>query len=136
MSHLIRHLCIGLCVAMLAALNLHGVVESQHAVGHSANWPVVALVEGHGDHSTAHVHVVPDDATDAYQDREVDDPPPVGHHHHGGGDVHVAMPALSRDAPTALSLISALRWSGTDPAVAGLSPDGPEYPPKRMRTVV
>lgn len=136
MPHVIRHLCIGLCVAMLAALNLHGVVEARHAADHAVDWPAVTLVAGLDYHGAAHLHVAADVAPDTEQDRGVDDASPVGHHHHGGADVHGAMPAMTRDATSAPSLISALGSPESDPAIAGLAGDGPEYPPKRMRTVV
>jgi hypothetical protein len=131
----LRHLCIGLCVALLAAMNLHGVTEAQHAVGHAADWPAVALSEVHdGDHHP-HVHVAPEEFPDTDPDRDKDGAPPVGHHHHAG-DVHAALPSPERSMTGASALMLALRRPGLDPALPGLAGDGPEHPPKRMRTVV
>lgn len=135
MPHAIRHFCIGLCVALLAAMNLHGVSQAQHAVDHAADWPADVLVAAVDDHQTDHVHVVAAEIPDTGMDRTAEDAPPVGHHHHAGGDVQTALPAVDRGVTKPLSA-SALQWPGSDPALAGLGPDGPEYPPKRMRTVV
>ena len=135
MPHAFRHFCIGLCVALLAAMNMHGVSQSQHAVDHAADWPSVALSEVDDDQHTVHVHVAPDEMPDTGINQDADGAPPVGHHHHAGGDVQTALPAVDRGVTKPLSA-SALQWPGSDPALAGLGPDGPEYPPKRMRTVV
>lgn len=135
MPHLFRHLCIGLCVALLAAMNLHGLSESRHAVGHAADWPAVALSEAHEDQHAAHVHVAPDEAPDTGADGDGDGPIPVGHHHHGG-DVQAAMPGAGRVLITASPSTSSLRRLAADPALSSLAGDGPEHPPKRMRKVV
>lgn len=136
MPHFMRHLCIGLSVAFLAAMNLHGLSQSQHDSAHAADWPAVALIEADGDHHAAHVHVAPDEvpATDADGDGEGSIP--VGHHHHGGADIHAAMPASGRVLTETSSPASALRRPGSDAALSSLAGDGPEHPPKRMRTVV
>jgi len=134
--HAFRHLCIGLSVAILAAMNLHGLSESQHTLGHAADWPAVALVEADDDHHAAHVHVAPDDAPDTDTDRDSDGPIPVGHHHHSGGDVHAAMPGSGRVLIAVSPSTSALQRPGAEPALPSLAGDGPEHPPKRMRTVV
>lgn len=135
MPHLFSQLCISLCVAILAAMNLHGLSESQHAVGHAADWPVVAVTEAYDDHHAVHVHVAPDEAPNTDTDRDSDGPIPVGHHHHGG-DVQVAMPGVGRVLITASPSTSALLRPGADSALSSLEGDGPEYPPKRMHTVV
>ena len=138
MSKVLRHLCIGLCVAILAALNLHGVVQSQHAVAHAAYWPAVALADMDTDHHDAHVHVAPSDTPDPDPDtdQDADREQPLGHHHHGGADAHAALPTWGKGLTEGPTAASAQRRSGSDRAVAGLPGDGPEYPPKRMRTVV
>ena len=135
MPHAFRHLCFGLCVAILAAINLHGVSLSQHAVGHAADWPAISLSEADGEHHP-HVHLAPDEAPDTDPERDVDGAPPVGHHHHAGGDVHAALPSVERRVADASSMASALRWPGAAPALSSHTGDGPEHPPKRMRTVV
>lgn len=136
MPHFMRHLCIGLCAVLLAAMNLHGVSQSQHDFAHAADWPAVALIETDDDHHAAHVHVAPDEAPDNDTDPDNDGPIPVGHHHHGGGDVQAAMPASSRTVTAASSTASALWRPGTDQALSSHPGEGPEHPPKRMRTVV
>lgn len=136
MPHLFRQLCIGLCVALLAAINLHGLSETQHAVGHAADWPAVAVSEADDDHHAVHIHVAPDETPDPDTDRDSDSPIPVGHHHHGGGDVQAAMLGAGRVLITASPSAAALRRPGPDPALSGHTGEGPEHPPKRMRTVV
>lgn len=136
MPHVLRHVCIGLCVALLAAMNLHGVSQSQHDFGHASDWPAVALIEAGDDHHASHVHVAPDGVPDTNTDRNDDGPIPVGHHHHGGGDVQAAMPASGRVLTETSSPASTLRRPGADPALSSHTGDGPEHPPKRMRTVV
>lgn len=136
MPHAFRHLCIGLCVAVLAAMNLHGLSESQHALGHAIAWPAAALVEAGDDHHGVHVHVAPDEAPETDADRNGEGPVPVGHHHHGGGDVHAAMPGAGRVLNAASPGASALQPPGADPAMSSLAGDGPEHPPKWMPTVV
>lgn len=135
MPYCIRNLCIGLCVALLAAMNLHGFSQSQHALGHTVAWPSGSMTVAAGDPLTAHVHGAPDERPDPGIERNADDAAPVGHHHHAGGDVQAALPALDRSL-TEPSSTAALQWPGFDPALAGLGRDGPEHPPKRMRSVV
>ncbi|HWQ85724.1 hypothetical protein [Brevundimonas sp.] len=138
MNHALRHICIGLCVALLAAMNLHGLSQSRHDFAHAAEWPAVALVESEHDPHPAHVHLAPEEVPDTDTDnRDGDEPIPVGHHHHhGGSDVQAAMPSSGRVLTDRPSSASALRRPGLDPALASHTGDGPEHPPKRMRTVV
>lgn len=136
MPHVLRHLCIGLCVAVMAAMHLHGVSQSRHDFAHAADWPAVALIEADDEPHAAHVHVAPDEAPDNDTDPDDDGPIPVGHHHHGGADVQAAMPASGRVLTDTSSAASALRRPGPDPALSSHTGDGPEHPPKRMRTVV
>ena len=136
MPHTLRHLCFGLCIALLAAINLHGVSKSQHDFAHAADWPAVALVEADDDHHAAHVHVDPDEVPEMNADLDSDGPIPMGHHHHGGGDVHAAMPSSGRVLTNSSSPASDLRRPGLDPALSSHSGDGPEHPPKRIRTVI
>lgn len=136
MTHALRHLCIGLCVALLVAMNLHGLSQGQHQLAHAVDWPAVALGKLDHDHHAVHVHVAPDEVPDTGPDRDDDEPIPVGHHHHGGGDIQAAMPASSRVLTISPSPASALRRPGPHPALSSHTGDGPEHPPKRMRTVV
>ena len=141
MTTLARTFCTLFAVAILAAMNLHGVTQSQHTMAHIADWPAVALAEVSEDHDHhgAHIHVAPDEFPDSEPEpRESDgnDGRPVGHHHHGGGDSQTAMPAPARvwsgGPPLGVSRVT----PGSGPLRPGLTIDGPEYPPKRMRTVV
>ena len=136
MLHIIRHLYIGLCVAILAAMNLHGVSQAQHDFAHASDWPPIALIEADDDHHAAHVHVAPEDIPDTDADRDGDGPIPVGHHHHGGADVHAAMLSTGRVLTATSSPASVLRRPGPHRVLSSHTGDGPEHPPKRMRTVV
>lgn len=136
LNRALRQICIGLCVALLAAMNLHGVSQVQHDFAHASDWPAVALIVSDPDRHAAHVHVAPEEVPDTDTDRDGEGPIPVGHHHHGGADVQAAMPASGRGLTEASSTASALRPQGPDPALSSHTGDGPEHPPKRMRTVV
>lgn len=138
MTSLVRTFCTMFAVAILAAMNLHGVTQSQHTMAHVADWPAVALVETAEDHDHhgAHVHVAPDTVPDTDGDRDIDGDRPVGHHHHGGGDSQGALPTVSRSLTDAPRLVSTVVEPASGPPLSGLTGDGPEYPPKRMRTVV
>ena len=136
MPDVLRPFCIGLCVAVLAAMNLHGLSASQHELGHAADWPAVALTDTDDDHHAPHVHMAPEEVPDADADPDGDGPMPVGHHHHGGGDVQAAVSGSGRTLIAATPATSAVWRPGVDPALSSLPGDGPEHPPKRMRTVV
>ena len=141
MTTLTRTLCTMFAVAILAAMNVHGVTQSQHTMAHISDWPAVPLVEVSNDHDHhgAHVHVAPDEASDSEHQTGEDasnEGRPVGHHHHGGGDSQAAMPVTARawSAGPTLGVSRVLPGSGS--LRPGLTIDGPEYPPKWMRTVV
>ncbi|MDP3404442.1 MAG: hypothetical protein Q8S03_07100 [Brevundimonas sp.] len=141
MTTLARTLCTMFAVAILAAMNLHGVTQSQHAMAHIADWPAVALVEvlADHDHHGAHIHVAPDEAPDSEPETGEDgsnEGRPVGHHHHGAGDSQTAMPVTARAWSAGPTLGVSRVPPGSGPLRSGLTIDGPEYPPKRMRTVV
>jgi hypothetical protein len=138
MTPLARTLCTLFAVALLAVMNLHGVTQSQHAMAHAADWPPVALVEAPDDHDHigAHIHVAPEDAPQSDDDRDGDGDRPVGHHHHGGGDGQAAIPVSSRALTETPRLVSTVVGPDTGPPLTGLTGDGPDYPPKRMRTIV
>ena len=138
MTSLARTFCTLFAVAILAAMNLHGVTQSLHTMAHAADWPAVALVEtvDDHDHHGAHIHVAPDDAPDSEDDRDADGDRPVGHHHHGGGDSQAAIPVVNRALTETPRLVSTLVGPGSGPPLSGVTGDGPDYPPKRMRTIV
>jgi hypothetical protein len=58
MTSLARTFCTLFAVAILAAMNLHGVTQSQHAMAHVADWPAVALVDQGSDHDHHGPHVM------------------------------------------------------------------------------
>ncbi|MFA4950425.1 hypothetical protein [Brevundimonas sp.] len=138
MTSLARTFCTLFAVAILAALNLHGVTQSQHAMAHVADWPAVALVDQGNDHDhhAAHVHVAPDELPNDDEGSDSDGDRPIGHHHHGLGESQGAMPVISRDLSETPRLILSLGVPGSGPPLSSLTGDGPEHPPKRMRTVV
>jgi hypothetical protein len=137
MTKLARTFCTLFAVVLLAALNLHGMTQSQHTMAHIADWPAVALVEVSDDHDHhgAHIHVAPDETPDGGEG-EGKDGRPVGHHHHGGGDSQAAIPVIARTWSAGPTLSVSRVPPGSVPIRRGLTIDGPEYPPKRMRTVV
>ena len=134
----IRSFCVFLCTALLAVTTLHGMMDAQHGMAHTADWPAVALVEVDtvADQSADHVHVAPDDQSDDATPEDIDNEGPVGHGHQVGGDSHGALPGAEHPLDDGLSSRLAARTPGEAPALGDLSRDGPEYPPKRMRTVV
>jgi hypothetical protein len=140
MTTLARTFCTLFAVAVLTAMNLHGVTQSQHTMAHIADWPAVALVEvaDDHDHHGSHIHVAPDHAPDtAPESGEGDgnEGRPLGHHHHGGGDSQAAIPVLARPWSAGPTLGVSRIPPGSGPIRPGLTIDGPDYPPKRMRTV-
>lgn len=141
MTTLTRTLCTMFAVAILAAMNVHGVTQSQHTIAHISEWPAVPLVEVSDDHDHhgAHVHVAPDEAPDTAPETgegDGNESRPVGHHNHGGGDSQAAIPVTARAWSAGPTLGVSRVPPGAGSLRAGLTMDGPEYPPKRMRTVV
>lgn len=134
----IRSFCVFLCTALLAVTTLHGMMDAQHGMAHAADWPAVALVEVDtvADQIADHVHVAPDDQSDIPPAEDVDNDGPMGHGHQVGGDSHGALPGAEHPLDDSLRSRLAARTPGVDPALGDLNRDGPEYPPKRMRTVV
>lgn len=134
----IRSFCALLCTAFLAVATMHGMTDAQHGAAHAADWPAVALVETDtvADQIVDHVHVAPDDASDDAHPEEVDNEGLAGHGHQIGGDSHGALPGAEHPLDDGLTSRLAARTPGVAPALGDLSRDGPEYPPKRMRTVV
>jgi hypothetical protein len=133
-----RAICVFLCAALLAVTTLHGMTEARHGMAHAADWPAVALVEIDtvADQIGDHVHVAPDDQPGDPSPEDVNNEGPVGHGHQVGGDSHGALPEAERPLDDSLRSRLAARTPGVDPAWGELNRDGPEYPPKRMRTVV
>ena len=148
MSRLFRTLCVSLCAAVVATLSLHGVQEGRHQIAHASDWPAVAI--GHDDHEeivdvdhgSLHVHIAPDAPADDPLDR-AEDPDndgdaarPTSHHHHTSGDSHTPIPIVNRDLSPPVALNAVL----IQPAVGSARPthegDGPEYPPRRTRTII
>ena len=148
LSRLFRTLCVTVCAALVAVLSLHGIQESRHQIAHASDWPAAAIEhENHGeivdvDHGSPHVHFAPDaPADDPLNQADSDDDEgnaerPVGHHHHSGGDTHTAIPVLDRDLTSFMGMDAVLLQPAVDGARPAHDGDGPDYPPKRTRTVI
>ncbi len=138
MQHLIRSFCVFLCTAFLAVTMSHGVTDARHSAGHAADWPAVALVDldGGAGKWEGHVHVAPEGSFDETPADDVGNDGPVGHSHQIGGDSHAALPGAAHPLDDSLRSRLAARTPGVDTALGEVNRDGPEYPPKRMRTVV
>ena len=113
-------------------------MDAQHGMAHAADWPAVGLVEVDtvADQIGDHVHVAPDDQSDDVTPEDVDNEGPVGHGHQVAGDSHGALPGAEHLQDDSLRSRLTARTPGVDPVLDDLNRDGPEYPPKRMRTVV
>ena len=61
---------------------------------------------------------------------------PTSHHHHSSGDNHTAIPVLDRDLNPLIAINAALLQPAVDGARPAHDGDGPEYPPKRTRTII
>ena len=141
MITLARTFCMLLAVAVLAAMNLHGVTQAQHSMAHVADWPAVSLIEttDDDDRHGAHIHVAPEDSPGGdvdTSDRDADGDRPIGHHHHGGADNHGAVPVLSRALAEVAQVASMTPNPGSGPPLPSVGGDGPEYPPKRTLSVI
>ena len=148
LPRLFRTLCVSLCAALVAVLSLHGVQEGRHEIAHASDWPAVAIAhDDHGavvdvDHGSLHVHVAPDapaaDSMDEAEntDGEGDAGRPASHHHHSSGDNHTAIPVLDRDVSPRVAVNALLLQPAVDGARPGHDGDGPEYPPRRLRTII
>ena len=148
MSRLFRTLCVSLCAALVAVLSLHGIEEGRHQIAHVSDWPAVGIdhndyVEiADVDHGALHIHVAPgapaDDPLDQAEgsDGDGDAGRPASHHHHSSGDNHTAIPVLDRDLNPLVAINAALLQPAVDGARPAHDGDGPEYPPKRTRTII
>ncbi len=139
MSRLFRTLCVSLFVALVAVLSLHGVQDGQHQLAHAAEWPTASAA--HDDHDRDPAQITTDTIVDRIDQAESNDDDggagrPTGHHHHGGGDTHTAIPALGRDFAPLVAANALLIQPAVDGSRPGRTEDGPEHPPKRMRTIL
>jgi hypothetical protein len=133
----IRLVCLVIGVAVVAAMHLHALGQARHGVAHVSHWPAAAIVTTTSGHDDVHVHIAPDDVTEADAgDLDADAGKPLTHHHHGGGEPTSTMPALDRVMPAALVASSAAIRPGMAQPLPQISRDGPEDPPKRTLTVV
>ncbi|HEY1072070.1 MAG TPA: hypothetical protein VGE49_04010 [Brevundimonas sp.] len=136
---MLRLLCVCLGVTVMVAVQMHGVVNSQHRIEHGLQFPGVTFEDASDlahDHAPEHGHSH-DAADDAPSDATVDvavadegGKTPFSHHHHNGGDIHVALAAPVH--PTASGMITALDLG---PAPDALPPgallDAPHQPPRQ-----
>lgn len=137
MQHSIRSVCVFLCIALLAVTSIHGVSDTQHTVAHASDWPALALADHDGatGNQLDHIHVAADDLSEEAPTGEIDGDGPLGHSHHIGGDSHPALPGAEYPMNDGSSS-NVARGHGLDSALGDMTRDGPEHPPKRMRTVV
>ncbi|CAN5390017.1 hypothetical protein BH09PSE1_BH09PSE1_02030 [soil metagenome] len=148
MSRLFRTLCVSLCAALVAVLSLHGVQEGRHQIAHASDWPAVMIEHNdHAeivdvDHGSPHIHVARDAPAEnpldqaEGADRDGDAGRPASHHHHSSGDNHTAIPLLNRDLSPLVGMNAMLLQPAVDGARPAHDNDGPEYPPRRTRTII
>jgi hypothetical protein len=141
----LRLLCVCLGVTIMVALQAHGVINTQHRIEHSVQFPGVSYAEAamidhdhEPDHGHEHDHDQPEpsptDAAAAFDVAESPGDGPIKHHHHSGGDIHVglAMPADPTESIITSSVDLAPAPGLTPPGVRG---DGPSHPPKQQRLI-
>ncbi|WGM47190.1 hypothetical protein KOAAANKH_02065 [Brevundimonas sp. NIBR10] len=148
MPRLFRTLCVSLCAALVAVLCLHGVQDGQHQIAHASDWQTAAITEGdhaegvmsdHGSHVIdVYLEAPVDDALDQTENTDGDGNAgrPSNHHHHSGGDNHTAIPVLGRDVSPLIATSAMVLQPAVDGARPGRTGDGPEYPPKRLQTII
>ena len=142
LSRLFRTLCVSFCAALLAVTSLYGASQTGHRVAHTFDWPPIASPGSafDADHDPLHVHVAPKPATgtDAAggEDPDTSETRPTGHHHAATGDSPNAVPEAGNGVKAILRSTTGQHWSAGDPSRPNHDGDGPEYPPKRMRTVI
>ena len=140
MARLFRLLCVCLGVTVMVAVQMHGVVNSQHRIEHGLQFPGVAfedaadLAHDH-DHDHEHSHDAADDGPASDPGLSIDaaddsGKTPFNHHHHNGGDIHVALSAPAH--PSASGLFAALDLGPAPDAVPpGAVLDAPHQPPRQ-----
>ena len=146
MPRLLRLLCVCLGVTVMVAVQMHGVVNSQHRIEHGLQFPGVSYEDAadlahdhdqHHDHGHGHEHghETADDDLVSDQAMSIDmadnsGETPFTHHHHNGGDIHVALAAPVH--PAANRLFAPLDLG---PALDALPPgallDAPLQPPRQ-----
>jgi len=142
LSRLFRTLCVSFCAALLAVTSLYGASQTGHRVAHTFDWPPIASPGSafDADHDPLHVHVAPKPATgtDAAggEDPDTGETRPTGHHHAATGDSPNAVPDSGNGVKAIHRSATGQRWSDGNSARPNHDEDGPEYPPKRKRTVI
>ncbi len=138
-----RALFVSLCAALLVVVSLYGALQTNHRIAHASDWPPVASVgsEVDADHDPLHVHVAPDasekgDAVPSDDDDRDNGLRSSGHHHPSSGDSPNLVPAIGPVVKAVHRSNGVQHWSARDRSHPEHDGDGPEYPPKRMRTVV
>lgn len=142
MPRLFRTLCVSFCAALMAVASLHGASHTGHRIAHAADWPPVAAFGSmiDADHDPLHVHAAPEPANDTEaagaEDLDAGETRPNGHHHSSTSDSPNAIPETGHVVKAILRSNGAQRWSAGDRSRPDHDGDGPEYPPKRTRTVI
>ena len=126
----------------MAVVSLHGASQTEHRIAHAADWPPVAVSGGavDADHDPHHVHVAPEPSNDTgaaeTDDLDTGDTRSGGHHHSSSGDNPNAIPETGHAVKALLRVNGVQRWSARDRSHPDHDGDGPDYPPKRTRTVI
>ena len=138
MPRLLRLLCVCLGVAVMVAVQMHGVQNNQHRIEHGLQFPGVSyedaadLAHDH-DHGHSHDAATNDDGSANAQTMDVADESgksPLSHHHHSGGDIHVALATPVH--PTGAGVVTSLDLGPAPDAVPpGAVLDAPLQPPRQ-----
>jgi hypothetical protein len=131
LNKLIPTLCALVCVAVFGVMMTHGLSDLRHEASHAAVEQAESI--GH-DHAASH-----GPATDIeVASGNAAEPPgslPAGHHHHGGGDSQAALPSQAGDLPRLTEARGGSAFLRVNQLPEGLIGDGPEHPPKQLRTI-
>lgn len=139
--------CLG--VAILVALQAHGVIDTRHRIDHSLQFPGVSYAEAAAidhDHKRRHTlqsdhehehdqpQIAPSDNLSALDVADGPENGPIKHHHHGGVELPLALalPLAQVEDRTAKTETLALR-PGLAPS--GLRGGGLFHPPKQQRLI-
>lgn len=131
MTKLIPTLCAIICVAVVGAMMTHGMSDLRHEVSHATVEQAGSI--GH-DHAVEHDPATEVDVASADADDSSGSLPP-GHHHHGGGDTQVALPGQEGGLPHLTEARGGSAFLRVNQLPEGLIGDGPEHPPKQLRTI-
>lgn len=139
MSHLFRQFAVCLTVAMMAAMQLYGVLDNGHRLEHARTFPGVAYAvttleeHAHDDHGHDHDAALTDAGDDgmSVDTAQNGGDAPVSHHHHGGGaDLQLALTSAVPSANVPLASVLKL-GPANDALPPGALRDAPYHPPRQ-----